>query len=120
MANAIAERWVGTLRRELIDRTIIWNRHQLDRLVIDYIDYYNHHRPHRSVHYNHHRPHRSLRQQPPAPPTKTRRRPRSSRGSRAAERSSTSTGQQHEQARHHFPAPTGLAAPAVIANATGP
>ena len=56
MANAFAERWIGSLRRELLDRTIIWNQHQLQRLVIDYI-----------AHYNAHRPHRSLNQRPPAP-----------------------------------------------------
>lgn len=54
VANAFAERWIGTLRRELLDRTIIWNRRQLERLVIEFID-----------HYNNHRPHRSLDQQPP-------------------------------------------------------
>ena len=42
-------RWIGTLRRELLDRTIIWNQRQLQRLVIDYIDHYNMHRPHRSL-----------------------------------------------------------------------
>ena len=41
VANAFAERWVGTLRRELLDRTIIWNQRQLQRLVINYIDHYN-------------------------------------------------------------------------------
>ncbi|WP_420444338.1 transposase [Candidatus Poriferisodalis sp.] len=56
VANAFAERWIGTLRRELLDRTIIWNQHQLEHLVTDYID-----------HYNAHRPHRSLDQRPPAP-----------------------------------------------------
>ena len=54
IANAFAERWIGTLRRELLDRTIIWNQRQLQRLVIDYI-----------AHYNAHRPHRSLEQRPP-------------------------------------------------------
>lgn len=49
VANTFAERWVGTLRRELLDRTIIWNRRQLERLVIDYIAHYNSHRPHRSL-----------------------------------------------------------------------
>ena len=40
VANAFAERWIGSIRRELLDRTIIWNRQQLERLVIDYIDHY--------------------------------------------------------------------------------
>ena len=49
VANAFAERWIGTLRRELLDRTLVWNRPQLERIVIDYIDHYNEHRPHRSL-----------------------------------------------------------------------
>ena len=58
MANAFAERWIGSIRREALDRTIIWNQHQLERLVVNYID-----------HYNTHRPHRSLDQRPPQPPS---------------------------------------------------
>ena len=34
---------------ELLDRSIIGNRRQLERLVIDYIAHYNTHRPHRSL-----------------------------------------------------------------------
>ena len=49
IANAFAERWTGTLRRELLDRTMIWNQRQLQRLVINYIDHYNTHRLHRSL-----------------------------------------------------------------------
>ncbi|MFA9472921.1 MAG: integrase core domain-containing protein, partial [Deltaproteobacteria bacterium] len=49
VANAIAERWIGTMRRELLDRTIIWNQRQVEQLVVDYIDHYNAHRPHRSL-----------------------------------------------------------------------
>jgi putative transposase len=49
MANAHAERWVRTLRNELLDRTIIWNERQLRALLVDYIDHYNQHRPHRSL-----------------------------------------------------------------------
>ena len=49
VANAFAERWIGTLRRELLDRTLIWNQAQLERLVVDYIDHYNEHWPHRSL-----------------------------------------------------------------------
>ena len=41
VGNAFAERWIGSLRRDLLDRTIIWNQRQLQRLVIDYIDHYN-------------------------------------------------------------------------------
>jgi len=44
MANAYAERWVRTLRHELLDRTIIWNERQLRALLVDYIDHYNQHR----------------------------------------------------------------------------
>ncbi|MCP5026261.1 MAG: transposase [Actinomycetia bacterium] len=50
MANAFAERWIGSIRRELLDRTITWNHRQLERLVVDYIEHYNEHRPHRSLH----------------------------------------------------------------------
>ncbi len=56
VANTFAERWIGSLRRELLDRTIIWNQHQLERLIVDYM-----------LHYNEHRPHRSLHQRPPQP-----------------------------------------------------
>lgn len=49
-ANAFAERWVRTLRHELLDRTIIWNERQLRYLVEEYIVHYNEHRPHRSLH----------------------------------------------------------------------
>ena len=49
MANSYAERWVRTLRHELLDRTIIWNERQLRALLVDYIDHYHQHRPHRSL-----------------------------------------------------------------------
>ena len=49
VANTSAERWIGTLRRKLLDRTIIWNQRQLEQLVNDYINHYNAHRPHRSL-----------------------------------------------------------------------
>jgi transposase InsO family protein len=54
-ANAIADRWVGSARRECLDRMLITGERHL-RLVLDeYID-----------HYNASRPHRALQQKPPA------------------------------------------------------
>ena len=49
VANAYAERWVGTVRRELCDRTLIWNHAHLARLLDEYITHYNQHRPHQSL-----------------------------------------------------------------------
>jgi putative transposase len=49
VANTFAERWIGTIRRDLLDWTIVWNQQQLEQLVVDYTDHYNEHRPHRSL-----------------------------------------------------------------------
>ena len=49
-ANAFAERWVRTVRHELLDRTLIWNQRQLHRLLDEFIEHYNDHRPHRGLH----------------------------------------------------------------------
>ena len=49
VANAYAERFVGTVRRELLDRTLVWNRRQLEQLLREYVEHYNTHRPHRSL-----------------------------------------------------------------------
>ncbi len=46
VANAFAERWAGTVRRELCDRTLIGNRQHLQRLLHNYVEHYNDHRPH--------------------------------------------------------------------------
>ena len=48
-ANAFAERWVRSIRHELLDRTLIWNEHQLRQVVAGYVAHYNEHRPHRSI-----------------------------------------------------------------------
>lgn len=66
VANPFAERWIGSIRRELLDRTIIWNQRQLERLVTDYINHYNEHRPHRSLNQ---RPPTTRDRRPPTPPT---------------------------------------------------
>jgi transposase InsO family protein len=47
--NAIAERWIGGCRRELLDRTLIWNQAHLRRILHDYETHHNQHRPHRSL-----------------------------------------------------------------------
>jgi putative transposase len=48
--NAIAERWIGGCRRELLDRTLVWNQSHLRRILRDYETHHNQHRPHRSLH----------------------------------------------------------------------
>jgi putative transposase len=48
-ANAVAERWVGTVRRECLDRLLIVGRQQLVCVLRTYIEHYNRHRPHRSL-----------------------------------------------------------------------
>jgi putative transposase len=53
-ARAHAERWVGTLRRECLDRMLIVGRRHLQHVLTVYV-----------AHYNEHRPHRALQQRPP-------------------------------------------------------
>jgi putative transposase len=47
-ANAICERIIGTLRRELFDRLLIVNEHHLHRVLTEYLRHYNTARPHRA------------------------------------------------------------------------
>ncbi|MDX8141562.1 integrase core domain-containing protein [Lentzea sp. BCCO 10_0061] len=47
--NSIVERWVKTLRAELLDRTLIWNHTHLRHALREYERYYNEHRTHRSL-----------------------------------------------------------------------
>jgi putative transposase len=48
--NAIAERWIGGCRRELLDHTLIWNQNHLRQTLRQYETHHNQHRPHRSLH----------------------------------------------------------------------
>ena len=48
-ANGIAERLIGTLRRECVDHIIPLNEGQLRRVLVEYVEYYNATRPHRTV-----------------------------------------------------------------------
>lgn len=47
--NGYAERWVGTLRRELLDHVIVVGERHLLRLVRQHVAYYNEDRPHISL-----------------------------------------------------------------------
>jgi transposase InsO family protein len=49
-ANAIAERWIGTLRREPLDRILILHRHHLEHVLAGYVAHFNHQRLHRTLH----------------------------------------------------------------------
>ena len=54
-ANAIAERWISSARRECLDRMLIASEGHLRLMLSEYVN-----------HYNLHRPHRALQQEPPA------------------------------------------------------
>ena len=56
-ANAFAERWVRTVRRECLDWTLVLGRRHLERVLREYV-----------AHYNERRPHRGLDCRPPDPP----------------------------------------------------
>jgi transposase InsO family protein len=55
-ANAVAERWVGTARRECLDHLLILNECHLRRVLTAFV-----------AHYNERRPHQGLQQQCPVP-----------------------------------------------------
>ena len=48
-ANAIAERFVGSIRRELLDRILIINQRHAAAVLEEYTHHYNTHRPHRTL-----------------------------------------------------------------------
>ena len=48
-ANAIAERWIGTVRRESLDRMLVLSRRHLEATLCEYTEHFNGHRPHRAL-----------------------------------------------------------------------
>ncbi|MGW4116761.1 integrase core domain-containing protein [Actinosynnema sp. NPDC004786] len=71
-ANAYAERFVGTVRREVTDRLLILNEPHLRSVLDRYVTHYNHRRPHQALQHTPPRP-----DHPTAEPNRTsiRRRP---------------------------------------------
>ena len=49
-ANAFAERFIGTLRRECLDHLLITGSRHLAVVLHEFVEHYNAHRPHRSLH----------------------------------------------------------------------
>jgi putative transposase len=97
-ANAIAERWVASARRECLDRMLVTGERHLRLVLSEYVD-----------HYNGHRPPRALQQNPPA----GRPNPLAPSANIRVLRRDRLGGLIHEYAQVHevtqFPAPTGLA-----------
>ena len=50
--NAFIERWNRSVREELLDHRIIFGEHDLRLLMREYVDYFNHKRPHQSLGYD--------------------------------------------------------------------
>jgi putative transposase len=75
-ANAHIERWIGSARRECLDRLLIFSRPQLDRILHVYVRHYNEQRPHRALDLHAPKPHTalSMRQHPARSTTVIRRR----------------------------------------------
>ena len=92
-ANAIAERFVRTVRAECLDWLLILNRRHLERVLRVYVD-----------HYNTQRPHRALKLQPPATSPSHRRHQPSARSdaTTASAASSTSTTETPPEVRHEY------------------
>src|SRR5262249_39996208 len=49
VADAFAEGWVGSARREALDRMLIFGRRHLEKVMAEYIDHYNQARQHQGI-----------------------------------------------------------------------
>jgi hypothetical protein len=47
--NPVMERWISSCRRELLDRTLVWNQRHLMIVPREYEDFCSRHRPHRTL-----------------------------------------------------------------------
>ena len=47
--NSVMERWIGSCRRELLDRTLVWNQRHLMIMLREYEDFSSTHWPHRAL-----------------------------------------------------------------------
>ena len=47
--NGVAERWIGSVRRELLDHVVVFNERQLRRLLAEYVAYYHDDRTHAAL-----------------------------------------------------------------------
>ena len=47
--NSLIERWIQSCRHELLDRTLVWNQAHLPRVLREYEQFHNEHRPHHGL-----------------------------------------------------------------------
>jgi putative transposase len=47
--NAFTERVIGTIRREALDHFLLFSEKQIRKIIKEYVNYYNHHRPHQGT-----------------------------------------------------------------------
>lgn len=47
--NAYVERLNGSIRREALDHFLLFSKKQIQKIIKEYVDYHNHHRPHQGI-----------------------------------------------------------------------